>query len=68
MKINIFLERENKNKVMDSTNGITVKALLEKLKLNSSAYVVAVNNEIVLNDCKLKENDRVEVFSVVSGG
>lgn len=63
-----MIEVEEKGK-KKKINGVKdVSALFEKLKLNPDEYVVSVNNKIVLEDEKLKNNDKVKLYPVVSGG
>ena len=62
----LFIERENLNKNM-KFNG-KVSRLLEKLKLNPSAVLVARNNSLVTEDDELKDKDEVKILSVISGG
>ena len=62
----VFIERENLNKNL-KFNGKVLK-LLEKLKLNPSAVLVARNNGLVTEDDELKDNDEVKILSVISGG
>ena len=64
--MNVFIERENLNKNL-KFNG-KVSMLLEKLKLNPSAVLVARNNGLVTEDDELKDNDEVKILSVISGG
>ena len=62
----IFIERENAKKNI-KFNG-KVSKLLEKLKLNPSAVLVAKNNSLVTEDDELKDKDEVKILSVISGG
>ena len=62
----VFIERENLNKNF-KFNG-KVSKLLEKLKLNPSAVLVARNSGLVTEDDELKDNDEVKILSVISGG
>ena len=48
--------------------GNTVADLFRQLKLNPEDYVVSKNSEIVLQDEKLRNNDKVKLFPVISGG
>ena len=42
--------------------------LLEKLNINPETVVVKKNNEIVHENEELKENDKIEILDIVSGG
>ena len=68
MKITVFLERENKKLSLSIKQGDTISSIMKKLKINPVAYVSTVNDEIVTEEYSLKENDKVEILSVVSGG
>jgi sulfur carrier protein len=45
-----------------------VSVLLERLKLNRESYLVIRNGTIVAGDCRLEDEDEVEVRPVISGG
>lgn len=46
----------------------TVKELLEKLNLNATTVIVTRNNEIILENTKLSDKDKIKIIPVVSGG
>ena len=48
--------------------GKNMGELLKKMKLNPENFVLSKNNEIVLEDEKLKSGDNVKLFPVISGG
>ncbi|MBI5392801.1 MoaD/ThiS family protein [Candidatus Woesearchaeota archaeon] len=62
----VFIERKKQTINMQFTG--TVNDLLKKINQNPEAVLVAVNNELVANDCKLKNSDSVKILAVVSGG
>ena len=68
MKIKVFYDRENKEKTIMLDNNLTVKDLLTKLSINPVTVIVSKNNEIILEDERLKENDDIKIISVISGG
>ena len=68
MKVKVFYDRENKEKTIILANNLTVKDLLAKLSINPVTVIVSKNNEIILEDERLKENDDIKIISVISGG
>ena len=64
--MHIFIERENLTKNL-KFNG-KVSKLLETLKLNPSAVLIARNNSLVTEDDELNDKDEVKILSVISGG
>mgnify|MGYP001590761825 CR=1 FL=1 len=68
MKITAFIDRENKEKTVELNKGATAKDLLEKLSINPVTVIIARNNEIILEDAKLKDKDEIRILSVISGG
>jgi len=67
MNITIFQERENITKKV-LLKGATVKDLLCQLKINLEAVIVVKNNEVITEDEILKDKDKLELLSVISGG
>lgn len=68
MKIKVFYDRENKEKTIELGNNSSVKDLLEKLGINPVTVIVSKNNDVVLEDEKLKDKDDIKIISVISGG
>ncbi len=62
----IYLERENKKRKMKFKG--TAEQLLERLGINGAAVLVIRNKELITLDEKIKENDKIKIVSVVSGG
>jgi len=67
MKIKVFIQRQGK-KVDVKINGNTAKEILDKLKINPSVVVITRDKEVITEDTKLKDNDFIELLSVISGG
>ncbi len=61
----VFIEREDKAKEVKAK---TVKELLSKLNINPITVLVAKNNELVTEDAKLNDKDKIKIISVISGG
>ncbi len=68
IKVNIFIDRENKNTSLELGNGSMVIDLLKKLNINPVTVIVSRKNELLLEDEKLSNNDEIKVLSVISGG
>lgn len=62
----IQIDKPKKN-IKKEFNG-TVNELLIELKLNKETVIVVRNGELVTEDEILKNNDRIKILSVVSGG
>ena len=61
----VHLEKENKTLNIQAR---TIAELLKKLKLNPTIYLVTVNGELVTENYKLKNKDKIKILPVVSGG
>ena len=68
INISVFIDRENKNTKLELENDSVVADLLKKLKLNPVTVIVTRNNELILEEEKLKNNDEINILSVISGG
>lgn len=67
MRINVFIQRQQK-KIDIELDGKTPKDLLAKLNINPTAVIIARDKEIITEDTQLKNNDSIELLSVISGG
>lgn len=67
MEIDLFIEREKRQEKM-SFSGQTVGELLKLLKVNPEAVITVRNREVVTEQELLKDKDKVELLSVISGG
>ena len=61
----IYIEKTNESKDIKAK---TVKELLEKLKINPTTVIVTRNNELITEEEKIKETDKIRILSVISGG
>ena len=68
IKVNVFIDRENKNIKIELDNNFSVLDLLKKLKINPVTVIVSRNSELILEDEKLKDKDEIKILSVISGG
>jgi sulfur carrier protein len=59
-------------KVMSLDNDVSVLDLLQLLDINNRRYVVVINDEVTPKSMhgmtKLKQNDRCDIMSPISGG
>ena len=62
----IRIERDNTAKNISFSG--TVEALLAKLKVNAETVLVVRNNEVLTEDEPIKDDDQIEILSVISGG
>ena len=68
IKVNVSIDRENKNARLELENNSIVIDLLKKLNINPVTVIVSRNNELILEDEKLNNNDEIKILSVISGG
>ena len=68
IKVNAFIDRENKNAELELENNSQVIDLLKKLNINPVTVIVSRNNELILEDEILNNNDEIKILSVISGG
>lgn len=68
MKINVFYDREKKEKTIELTNNSSVKDLLAKMKINPVVVIASRDNNIITEDEKLEDKDKIRIISVISGG
>ena len=68
INVGVFIDRENKNTMLELNNNTSVIDLLKKLNINPVTVIVSRNNELILEDEKLNDNDEIKILSVISGG
>ena len=68
MKLKVFYDRESREKTIELGNNATIKELLKKMGINPVTVIVSKNNDVVLEDEKLKDKDDIKIISVISGG
>lgn len=68
MKVNVFIDKKNKNMAIELNKASTIYDLLKKLSINPVTVIVSRNNELVLEDEKLNNSDKIRILSVISGG
>jgi len=60
-----YYDKDKEEHEFKSTN---VKDMLKELKILKNTVVVSVDGELVTEDYKIKEKDKIKILSVVSGG
>ena len=68
IKINVFVDKENKNIEMEINKSAAVKDMLNRLKINPVTVLVSRGNELITEEEKLKDKDDIRILSVISGG
>ncbi len=68
MQISVFFDRENKEKTIEVGGNASVKDLLNKMNVNPVTVIVSRDNNIITEDEKLNNNDKIRLISVISGG
>ena len=67
MNITVWHEREQREENI-SFSGKTIAELLHFLSINPEVVLAVRNKEVLTLDLPLKNHDRVELLSVISGG
>ncbi len=68
MKIDVFLERENRKERVELPGKANVGNMLDRLGLVREAVLAVRGGILVTEDAPLKEGDKLKILSVVSGG
>ena len=68
MQISVFFDKENKEKTIEVGGNASVKDLLNKMNVNPVTVIVSRDNNIITEDEKVNDNDKIRLFSVISGG
>ena len=68
MQISVFFDRENKEKTIELGKNSLVKDLLANMKINPVTVIVSRDNNIITEDEKINDKDKIRLFSVISGG
>ena len=68
INISVFIDMEDKNTKLELEDNSSVSDLLKKLNINPVTVIISRNNELVLEEDKLRDNDKIKILSVISGG
>ena len=67
MEINLFIEKENKTDTIN-LGGNCLADLLKEIKINSETVIVVREGEVLTEKEILRDKDKIELLSVISGG
>ena len=65
MKMNVYIDRNDRNEIVEANS---IKEIANKLKINLEEFIIVRNDELITENTKLKEKDKIKFFSVISGG
>jgi len=68
MQINVHYDRKKEEKSIELDDNSSIKDLLAKMSINPVTVIVSKENNIILEDENLKDNDKIRIISVISGG
>ncbi len=65
MKINVYIDRNNGNEIVEASS---IKEIANKLNINLEEFIIVRDNELITENTKLKDKDKIKFLSVISGG
>jgi len=68
MQIKVFYDREKKEKNIELDEDSSIKDLLAKMNINPVTVIVSKDDNIILENEKLNDKDKIKLISVISGG
>ena len=68
MQINVFYDREKEEKNIELDEDSSIKDLLAKMNINPVTVIVSKDNNIITEDEKVNDKDKIKLISVISGG
>ena len=68
MQIDVFFDKENKEKIIELDVNSSVKDLLAKMDVNPVTVIVSRDDNIITEDEKVNDSDKIKLISVISGG
>ena len=64
----IYLEKSNETKVITLEKPKRLDEILKELNISLNSVILTLNGEISLEETEVKDSDKVQILSVVSGG
>ncbi|MBU90454.1 thiamine biosynthesis protein ThiS [Candidatus Woesearchaeota archaeon] len=68
MQINVFFDREKKEKTIEVGENSLIRDLLAKMGINPVTVIVSRNDTIIMEDDEINDKDKIKLISVISGG
>ncbi len=65
MKVNVYVDKKDIKEIMDIKD---IKDIVKRLNINLEEFIIVRNGELINEDAKLKDKDRIKFLSVISGG
>ena len=65
MKVDIYIDREDRKETVEASS---IKDIANKLNINLEEFIIVRDNELITENTKLKDKDKIKFLSVISGG
>jgi sulfur carrier protein ThiS len=65
MKITVFLERTKETREIEISK---YEDIFSRLNLNKEAMLVIRNNQLITEKTEIRDNDKITILPVISGG
>ena len=65
MKMNVYIDRNDRNEVVEANS---IKEIANKLNINLEEFIIVRDDELITEDTKLNDKDKIKFLSVISGG
>jgi len=66
--MNVTVKFGRKTEKLNIPKGTTIYEILKKLEINREVVIVARNGEIVPESEELRDEDKIQIITVISGG